>query len=169
MGQINTSKFTQATLCFLVKGDEVLLAEKQKKIGAGFLNGFGGKYEPEDKTIEQTNIREVEEEVRVIVKSAKKMGEMIFKNPSDDDTLKNMVVHIFIATKWDGDPVETDEMKKIAWYKISDLDYDKFLSADRLFIPQILSGKFIKGIVEYGYNWQVESSQIDEVDFDQLS
>ena len=166
---MNIDKFTQATLCFLVKGNEVLLAEKQKKLGAGFLNGFGGKYEIEDKTIEQTNAREVEEEVKVIVKSAKKMGEMIFRNPSDDDVLKNMVVHIFIATKWEGDPIETDEMKKIAWYKISDLDYDKFLSADRLFIPQILSGKCVKGIVEYDDNWQVKSSQIDEVDFNQLN
>lgn len=55
-------------------------------------------------------------------------------------------------------------MKKIAWYKIDDIDYNNFLSADRLFIPQILGGKYIKGSIEYNNDWSVKNSSIDEVD-----
>lgn len=87
--------FTEATLCFPIRGDEVLLARKQKKIGAGLLNGFGGRAEADDGNIEYTNIRETEEEVGIRIKIAKKVGEITFRNPSDDNKLKNMRVHIF--------------------------------------------------------------------------
>jgi 8-oxo-dGTP pyrophosphatase MutT (NUDIX family) len=156
--------FTQATVCLPIRGDEVLLAEKQKKIGAGLLNGFGGKVEPKDRTIYDTNVRETEEEIGIRVKTTKKVGEIIFQNPSDDDELKKMIVHFFTATEWDGEPIETEEMKQIAWYKISSLDYDKFLPADRLFIPQILSGKYVKGTIEYNDDWSIKTSTIEEVD-----
>ena len=156
--------FTEATLCFPVHGDEVLLARKQKKIGAGFLNGFGGKVETTDKDIYDTNIRETEEEVGIRIKDAKKVGEIIFHNPSDDNVLRNMRVHIFIAAEWNGNPKETDEMKKIAWYKVNNINYDDFLSADKLFIPRILAGKCIKGSIEYNDDWSLKNSSIEEVD-----
>lgn len=155
--------YTEATLCFPIKGDEVLLAEKQKKIGAGLLNGFGGKIEP-DEDIHAANIRETQEEIGIRIKIARKVGEIAFHNPSDDDELKKMLVHIFTATEWDGEPTETDEMKKIAWHKINEIDYDKFLSADKLFIPHILNGKNVKGLIEYNEDWSVKSSSIDEVE-----
>lgn len=141
------------------------MPENKKKIGAGFLNGFGGKFDDSvDKDIWDTNFREAKEDINIKIKIAKKVGEIIFHNPSDDDELKHMRVHIFIATEWDGEPEETSEMKKIAWYKISKIDYDNFLPADRLFIPQILDGKYIKGLIEYNDDWSVKSNQIDEVD-----
>ncbi|MDD3035547.1 MAG: NUDIX domain-containing protein [Candidatus Saccharimonadaceae bacterium] len=156
--------YTHATLCFPINGDEVLLAEKQRKIGAGYLNGFGGRIEGVDDDIEDTNIRETEEEIGIRIKIAKKMGEIVFHNPSDYSELRKMVVHIFTANDWDGEPKETDEMKNIAWYKIADLDYDKFLPADRLFMPQILSGKCVKGLIEYNDDWSVKTCEIDEVE-----
>lgn len=159
-----TENYTQATLCFPINGNKVLLAEKQRKIGAGYLNGFGGRVEGVDDDIEDTNIRETEEEIGIRIKIAKKMGEIVFHNPSDYSELRKMVVHIFTANDWDGEPKETDEMKNIAWYKIADLDYDKFLPADRLFMPQILSGKCIKGLIEYNDDWSVKTCEIDEVE-----
>jgi len=156
--------YTEATLCFPIRSGEVLLAEKQRKIGAGYLNGFGGRVEAIDRSLQETNTREIEEEIGIKIKNAKKMGEIAFHNPSDEEKLKRMKVHIFTATKWDGEPAETDEMKKIAWYKIDSLDYDKFLPADRLFIPQILEGKSVKGLIEYNDDWSVKSSSIEEVE-----
>lgn len=156
--------YTQATLCFPIKGDEVLLAEKQRKIGAGYLNGFGGRVEAGDGSIYETNTRETEEEIGIIIKTAKKVGEIAFHNPSDETKLRRMMVHIFTTTDWDGEPRETDEMKKIAWYKIANLDYDKFLSADRLFIPQILADRCVKGLIEYNDDWSVKTSRIDNVE-----
>jgi 8-oxo-dGTP pyrophosphatase MutT (NUDIX family) len=164
MAEVSRTNYTEAALCFPIRGDEVLLAEKQKKIGAGFLNGFGGRVEPSDRDIFDTNVREVEEEIGIRIISAKKVGEIMFHNPSKDDELKNMVVHIFTATKWDGEITETDEMKKIAWYNVNELDFSKFLSADRLFLPQILSGKCIRGVIEYNDDWSVKMCHIDEIE-----
>ncbi len=154
--------YIEASLCFPVRDGEVLLAEKQRKLGAGFLNGFGGKREPSDRDIYSTNAREVEEEIGIRVTDVKKVGEIAFRNPSDSEPKRTMV-HIFIATKWDNEPVETDEMKKVAWYEIEKLDYDKFLPADRLFLPQILDRKCVKGVIEYNDDWSVENSRIEEV------
>lgn len=164
MSEVLDVDYTQATLCFPIKDGEVLLAEKQRKIGAGSLNGFGGRAETIDVNIYYTNFREVNEEVKIRVKTVRKMGEIAFHNPSDENELKKMMVHIFTATEWDGEPTETDEMKKIAWHKIDNLDYDKFLSADRLFIPQILAGKCVKGLIEYNNDWSVKICDVHEVD-----
>lgn len=46
MSDIFNLNHTEATLCFPIRGNKVLLAEKQTKLGAGLLNGFGGKVEP---------------------------------------------------------------------------------------------------------------------------
>lgn len=164
MPETVTKAHTEATLCFLIRGDEVLLAEKQRKLGVGFLNGFGGKVEDGDRNIHATNIRETEEEIGVNIKHANKVGEILFHNPSDDHELKNMLVHIFTATEWEGEPKETDEMKKIDWYTIASLDYNKFLSADRLFIPQILGGKCVQGVIDYNNDWSVKTFTINEVE-----
>lgn len=154
---------TVATLCFPVRGNEVLLAEKQKKIGAGLLNGFGGKADPDDRDIDHTNAREVEEEIGIVLRSVRKVGEITFTNPSDDAELRLMQVHIFLADEWEGEPAETDEAKKLAWYDIEELDYSKFLAADQLFLPQIFAGKIIRGEIVYNDDWSVHSSSIQEV------
>ncbi len=163
MIEISGEKYTEATLCFPIRDDQVLLAEKQKKLGAGFLNGFGGKVEPGDRDIYATNAREVEEEVGIKVTAVRKVGEIEFHNPSTDTELKKMMVHVFIATDWDGEPVETKEMKMIAWYNVEKLDYSKFLSADRLFLPRILAGKCIRGLIEYNDDWSVKTSNVEDV------
>ncbi|HEY5036239.1 MAG TPA: NUDIX domain-containing protein, partial [Chthoniobacterales bacterium] len=36
----------RANLCFIVRGDEVLLIRKKRGFGAGKINGPGGKVEP---------------------------------------------------------------------------------------------------------------------------
>jgi hypothetical protein len=55
-------------------------------------------------------------------------------------------------------------MKLIAWYKILELDYRRLLSADGLFIPLILAGKCVRGIIEYNEDWSVKTCSLEEVD-----
>jgi len=128
------------------------------------LNGFGGRAEPIDKSLENTNSRETWEESGIRVKCVRKMGEIAFHNPSDQVDLRKMRVHIFTADDWEGEPTETDEMKKIGLHQIAGLDYDEFLPADKLFLPQILNGKCVKGLIEYNDDWSVKSSEIVEVE-----
>lgn len=59
---IMTEKVT--TLLFLVRDDEILLAMKKRGFGANRYNGVGGKLDPGE-TVEQTLVRESEEEISV--------------------------------------------------------------------------------------------------------
>lgn len=154
---------TDATLCFPVRDGQVLVAVKQKKIGAGLLNGFGGKAEPDDTNIAHTNTREVAEEIGITITKARKVGEVVFNNPYDDEELRVMRVHIFLADEWEGEPKETDEAKKLAWYDIDELDYTQFLAADRLFLPQIFRGECIHGEITYNDDWSVKASALEAV------
>lgn len=156
--------YTEATVCLPVYGDQVLLAEKQKKVGAGFLNGFGGKMELGDATLLATNARETQEEVGLTVTAAHKVAEITFHNPMKDETLNRIRVHFFIATEWLGEPVGTKEMRKPDWYDIASLDYERFLPADRLFMPHILTGSLIRGLIVYNDDWSIASTELTEVD-----
>lgn len=161
MTGVQNGGYTEATLCFPIRGDEVLLAEKQTKIGGGMLNGFGGKVEPHDRDIFATNIREVQEEVGLTLLDAQKVGEIRFHNPSDDPELARMRVHLLTATRWLGEPVDTDEMKKATWYPKKELDYNLFLAADRLFLPYVFNGNNVNGLIEYDDDWTVNKCYLD--------
>lgn len=66
----------EATLCYPIDDDRVLLIEKQRGVGAGNVNGPGGKLEPGE-TPHECVVREVGEEVGVRV-DPWKVGELEF-------------------------------------------------------------------------------------------
>jgi len=68
-------------------------------------------------------------------------GQLHFKNQGG---LPDMMVHIFMCTAWDGEPVESEEMAP-RWFKISDIPYDKMWQDDPFWLPQVLGGKYISG------------------------
>ena len=77
------SQLTQATLCVILneKTREILLGMKRKGLfGGGNYNGPGGKFMEIDKTLEQTAIRETQEESGLVVRleDLTKAGEFTF-------------------------------------------------------------------------------------------
>jgi len=104
-----------ATLCFLIKENEILLAMKKRGFGAGKWNGAGGKINVGE-TIKGAVIREVQEElgVKLEEKYLENFGDIkfYFKNKPDWD----MHVHIFFTKTWRGEPRESEEMKP-KWYR----------------------------------------------------
>ena len=57
-------QFTEhAVLCFIVDGDRILLIHKKTGLGAGKVNGPGGRIEPGESPL-QAAVRETEEERR---------------------------------------------------------------------------------------------------------
>ena len=68
----------QATLLFVVNEDKVLLIEKKRGIGAGKINGPGGRIDPGEDPLEAA-VREVEEELRVTPIGIVKVGEVLFQ------------------------------------------------------------------------------------------
>ena len=55
---------TRATLLFVIRDDEVLLIHKKRGIGAGKINGPGGKIDPGE-TAHGAAVRETQEELLI--------------------------------------------------------------------------------------------------------
>jgi 8-oxo-dGTP pyrophosphatase MutT (NUDIX family) len=81
-----------ATLLFLQRRNEILLAMKKRGFGAGRWNGVGGKVESGE-TIEQALVRECREEISVTPLVYHKVAEHEFTE-FHDGAQKRMLVHI---------------------------------------------------------------------------
>ncbi len=134
----------QVTLCILVKEDKVLLGMKKQGFGAGNYNGFGGKQKPGE-TLEQTAVRELFEEagIRTRADCLEKKAELTFTFPHNSEW--DQVVHVYIVYQWEGEPIETDEMKP-EWFPILDVPYSRMWEADTYWMHHVLSKKICKCI-----------------------
>jgi len=126
------------SLLFLRKDDQILLAMKKRGFGEGRWNGVGGKVE-EGETVEQAMIRETQEEIGVTPKVYEKVADIRFDEYfKGEPTL--MHVHIFVATEWEGEPEESEEMKP-QWFSTQHIPYDLMWADDPYWLPQVIEGK----------------------------
>jgi 8-oxo-dGTP pyrophosphatase MutT (NUDIX family) len=124
-----------------------MLGMKKRGFGKGKWNGLGGKVK-EGETIEEAAIREFEEECGVRVKSAEKMAELDFYFQSSRKEW-NQRVHVFLAKGWDGDPVETEEMRP-DWFLPDELPFHSMWQDDPHWLPLVLEGKKVKARFVFG-------------------
>ena len=131
----------QATLCFLVKDKQVLLAMKKRGFGKGKWNGVGGKRSDLDKNINETALRETFEEIAVkpTISDRVAMLNFIFIGKQE----YNLQVTVFIVHKWDGEPEETEEMAP-QWFNSTDIPYDNMWEDDKYWLPLVLEAKKIE-------------------------
>lgn len=126
------------TLLFLRQDNSILLAMKKRGFGEGRWNGVGGKVEA-DETIEQAMIRESQEEIGITPTAYEKVADINFNvYYRGEPALLN--VHTFFATKWEGKPTESEEMKP-KWFNIADIPYDKMWPDDPYWLPVVLKGQ----------------------------
>lgn len=145
------SKATNYTLVYLIRDNLVLLIEKKRGLGKGFMNGVGGKVEFNER-IEDAARREVFEEVKVRVDSLEKRGVILFTNKSEN--LEFLLVHVFVSKDFDGEPEETDEAKPV-WYNINKMPFDKMWVDDKYWLPFVINGEFVYGEF-YFENWKLK-------------
>ena len=129
----------QATLCIVRDGNRILLGMKKRGFGSGKYNGFGGKVENAE-TIEAAALRELREESGMNASFAKKSAVLTFKFPHKPEW--NQIVHVFVADKWSGSPVESDEMRP-EWFDIQKIPYNQMWIDDAHWLPHILAGNFV--------------------------
>jgi 8-oxo-dGTP diphosphatase len=158
------AKMQNRTLCFLTRGnppEEVLLGFKKSGFGSGKYAGFGGGVEGGE-TVEAATVRELEEEtsIKISLDDVCKVGRLIFLFPSKPAW--SQVVHVYLATRWNGTPVESDEMVP-SWYKIEEIPLESMWADAAYWLPLILKGKKVKATFIFNDdNETVKESRIED-------
>ncbi|MDF2634647.1 MAG: hydrolase [Pelosinus sp.] len=138
------------TLCFLIRDNEILLGMKKTGFGQGKYNGFGGKIK-QGETVLQATVRELEEESGILVEEEQleHVGILDFIFPASPQLRHD--VHIFLARSWQGEPLETEEMRP-QWFLHSAIPYAQMWQDDIFWLPKVLAGETIKGSVVFAEN-----------------
>ena len=68
------------------------------------------------------------------------MGELKFLDRVDSQWLG----HVFVASKYEGTPVETAEARPF-WVPLDRIPYDEMWEVDRIWLPEILAGRLLRG------------------------
>ena len=140
----------QATLLFLMKDDQLLLAMKKRGFGEGKWNGVGGKVEAGEDVVSAMS-REALEEIGCSPVDAQEVARLRFYFPeAPRGKVWDQEVIVFIASAWEGAPKST-------------ITYKEMWSDDELWLPHVLNGKVVtadfmfdarKAVVDY----QVQTS-----------
>lgn len=115
--------------------EQVLLIRKKRGLGAGKINGPGGKMDPGETSLECA-IRETQEELGVTAHDGVKHGELWFQFV---DGL-SLHVDVYRATKWEGVAIETPEAIPL-WTPLQSLPFDEMWADDRYWLAEVLIGK----------------------------
>lgn len=121
-----------ATLMFVIKDGKILLIEKKRGLGAGKMNGPGGKIEPGETPLEAV-IRETQEELLVTPLSPVKLGELRFVMSDCPD----IHCHVYRAEDVEGEPTETDEATPV-WTALDEIPYERMWEDDRHWLPHVI-------------------------------
>lgn len=128
-----------ATLLFVVREGKILLIRKKRGLGAGKINGPGGKIDG-DESPKDAAVREVQEELRVTPLGVTERGQLSFQF-TDGYAIH---VTVFDASDVDGEPTETDEAVPL-WTSVDEIPYSEMWADDELWLPLMLSGERFLG------------------------
>lgn len=129
----------RATLLFVVRDDRVLLIRKKRGLGAGKVNGPGGKLDPGEDWREAA-IREVQEEILITPTGVRERGELRFQFVDG----YSIHVRVFTATGFDGEPTETDEATPM-WFDLDAVPYEEMWADDAIWLPRMFAGDSFRG------------------------
>lgn len=122
---------------------EVLLIRKKRGLGAGKINGPGGKMDPGETSV-QCAVRETQEELGVTALNPAHHGELWFQFV---DGLR-MHVDVFVSTQHEGEAVETPEAVPL-WTSLDALPFHEMWADDIHWLAQTLierrhfTGRFV--------------------------
>jgi len=129
----------RATLLFVVRDEQILLIEKKRGIGAGKINGPGGRIEAGETAMECA-VREVEEELCVTPTGVRHCAELSFQ------FIDGYSLHgsIFMADDCRGEARETPEAVPV-WTPLDEIPYERMWADDIHWMPLVLDGKKVRG------------------------
>lgn len=125
----------RATLLFVIRDGRALLIRKKRGLGAGKINGPGGRLDPGETPL-QCAIREVQEELLVTPTGVRPAGELLFQF-ADGHSIHG---YVFTAANCEGEPQSTHEADPI-WTPLDAIPYPEMWADDRIWIPLMLEGR----------------------------
>lgn len=155
----NKTPLRQATLCFLIRKGEILLAQKKRGFGKGKINGVGGKVNDKEE-VEGAARREAEEEIGVKVNSLKKVAVLDFYFTHNLDW--NQQVIVFEVRSWSGAPKESEEVAPF-WCPFEKIPYKEMWWDDILWLPRVLKRKKIKASFLFNEKEEILDYLIEEI------
>jgi len=133
----------RATLCFIVRDGEILLIRKKRGLGAGKVNGPGGRLEPGE-TLVECAIRESQEELGITPIEPEWRGELHFQF-TDGYALHCAV---FTADDCEGEPYETDEAIPL-WTPLDAIPFHEMWADDIHWLPGVIEGRNFRGYFDF--------------------
>jgi 8-oxo-dGTP diphosphatase len=136
VSEIDWARWTprdRATLVFVVRGAELLLMRKKRGLGAGKINGPGGRLEPGETALECA-VREVQEELCITPRALRYVGDNAFHFVDG----YSIHVSVYVTDAFDGTPTETDEGAPL-WFPLDAIPYDEMWEDDRIWLPLALA------------------------------
>ncbi|MEI6327425.1 MAG: 8-oxo-dGTP diphosphatase [Candidatus Roizmanbacteria bacterium] len=141
--------------------DQVLLGLKKRGFGVGKFNGIGGKVNP-DELVEAAVIRECEEEIGITPLDISQSAIIRFYQALRKDVYQDAEVHVYVCTKWRGEPKESEEMKP-QWFPVADLPSDQMWDDDQYWLPRVLAGEQLRGEFWFDHQEKVIRQKLDRV------
>ena len=136
------------TLVFPIdEHNRILLGCKKRGFGQGKYNGFGGKIEPGE-TFRQCAVRELYEESGLLANPQDLECVALFDFQFPIDETLTHISYTYVVRTFTGDVKETDEMES-RWILIDEIPYEHMWSGDREWIPQLLKGDKLVGIIAF--------------------
>lgn len=126
----------QTTVLGVIIKDKKILLEKRKKTEDNYADLWclpGGHQKP-DEMIDMALLREMREELDIIVNRYEELG--IF-NDTDPTSKQEFEHHAFHIVEWKGDIEETKEQKEIKWFTIKDFKKLKHRKIDEEIIKKV--------------------------------
>jgi 8-oxo-dGTP diphosphatase len=133
----------RATLCFVRDNERVLMIRKKRGLGAGKINGVGGRLEPGELPFAGI-LREAQEELGITLLDPVKRGELHFQFLDG----YSLFCTVFVASRFDGTPVETEEAAPL-WFDVRRLPFHEMWEDDQLWLGSALEGKSFRGFFDF--------------------
>lgn len=142
----------RAVIAFARRDGHILLIHKKRGLGAGKVNGPGGRIE-HGETPREAAVRETREEVGLTL-----------KDPVEAATLRfafadgyRLTVYVYLSWEFEGALVETEEAKPF-WVPVSAIPYDAMWADDAHWLPAVLDGAYVEGRFTFDGDSMLSSS-----------
>jgi 8-oxo-dGTP diphosphatase len=142
----------RATLCFIIQEGRILLIRKKRGMGAGKVNGPGGRIEPGESPLECA-IRETREEVGLTPIDLARRGVLHFQ------FVDGYSLHctVFSASGHEGTPIETEEALPF-WVPLDSIPFEEMWADDIHWLPRMIGGEDFLGYFHFDNDAMLDHS-----------